>query len=60
MMEKASAVFCVECGDFEEYTEKSSRETATVRGISFDYVEKMLIASTAGRGYMCRKSMMKM
>lgn len=40
MMEKASAVFCVECGDFEEYTEKSSRETATIRGISFDYVEK--------------------
>lgn len=48
-MKKASAVFCVECGDFEEYTENSSRETVTVRGITFDYVEKKACCARCGQ-----------
>ena len=48
-MKKASTVFCVECGDFEEYTENSSRESVTVRGITFDYVEKTACCARCGQ-----------
>lgn len=48
-MKNTAAVFCEECGDFEEYTVKSTRETVTVRGITFSYVEKSAYCTRCGQ-----------